>query len=108
VIDWTTVLQGAGAVAFIGVVGIVIKAIFDERGSVMKTLMDDVQSLRAGATTFNTTFATMNDRLQTTQTSLMECRNGRDEDRREMKRQASRISELEDQVRKHTRQERPE
>lgn len=100
-IDWASLLQGAGTVAFIGLIGVLVRGFFTERGTVMTGILDEVKSLRADALEDGKKFDLMNDRLQTAQTALLECMTGKAEIGRELKNREIRIAELEAQVRKH-------
>lgn len=106
-IDWPAVLQWLGGAAFLGLIGVGLRAVFNERGTVMASLLDDVKSLRADALADDAKFTSQNALVERITASLQECRDGRAELARDLKEHKRKISELEARIKKLLNREVP-
>ncbi len=101
-IDWSAVLQWLGGAAFLTLVGVGLRAVFAERGTVMASLLDDVKSLRAADIANDEKFQAMTDSLQKARTDLLDCRAARADLERDLREHKHKLDELEARVKKYT------
>lgn len=105
VVDWGAVLQWLGGAAFLTLVGIGLRAVFTERGTVMASLLDDVKSLRADGLANDQKFQDVSDKLEKARSDLQECRDGRAELSRQLNDYRQKLDTLEAKIKKYSGQE---